>query len=240
MRVHAIQHVPFEGLAGVRSWAEARGHTVAVTLASSDVFPSSADYDMLVIMGGPMNIYEIDLYPWLAQERRAVEEAIARGKGVLGICLGAQMVADVLGGSVRRNDAPEIGWFPVELTGAGTTSRVFGALPVRFVAGHWHWDMFEIPPGAVLTAFSDACVNQAFEYDDGRVIGVQFHLEWTPEALALLFENAGEGTPSGTWVQSEGEMLGPDAPYVGTAALLAALLDSLESRVTGSQGGMMV
>ncbi|MDO9556027.1 MAG: type 1 glutamine amidotransferase [Coriobacteriia bacterium] len=230
MRIHVIQHVPFEGPAGIAEWADARGHALTVTLAPTAAFASPADYDLIVVMGGPMNIYEVDLYPWLSVEKDVIAEAIKVGKGVLGVCLGAQLVADVLGGSVGRNEVPEVGWYPVELTGAGTVSRVFGVMPERFVAGHWHWDTFEIPQGAVHTASSKACVNQAFEYDDGRVIGVQFHLEWTREVLAELIERAGEELTEDVWVQTEGELIAPDAPFAETGTVLEMFLDALERR----------
>jgi GMP synthase-like glutamine amidotransferase len=233
MRIQVIQHVAFEGPAGIADWAKARGHAVSVTMAETAAFPDVSEYDLLVVMGGPMNVYEVDLFPWLSAEKAAVADAIDAGKGVFGVCLGAQLVADVLDGDVGRNDVPEIGWFPVELTGAGGVSPVFGALPARFLAGHWHMDTFAIPHSAVLTASSDACANQAFEYDNGRVVGVQFHLEWTRGVLAELIEHAGDDLAAGQWVQSTDMLLGPDAPFEDIHGVLAQLLDALQQRLQG-------
>lgn len=232
MRIQVIQHVPYEGPAGIAEWAESRDHVVTITHATTGAFPAPAEYDLLVVMGGPMNIYEVDLHPWLLAEKEAVAQAIDAGKGVLGVCLGAQLIADVLGGSVGRNDEPEIGWFPVELSGAGSVSPVFGALPASFMAGHWHWDTFSVPPGAVLVASSEACVNQAFEFDDGRVIGVQFHLEWTREALESLVEHGGDDLVVATWVQSEHVLLESERPFLESRELVHRLLDALEGRIS--------
>ena len=107
---------------------------------------------------------------------------------MLGVCLGAQLVADVLGGQVSRGEHPEIGWYTVELTETGRAIPVFAGFPERFTALHWHGDTFAIPPGAVHVASSEACANQAFTHDGGRVVGLQFHLEETRESLALLRE----------------------------------------------------
>ncbi len=133
-----------------------------------------------------MNVYEEAEYPWLAAEKAFIAAAIGAGKPVLGICLGAQLIAAVLGGTVSKGPQPEIGWYPVELTPAGRELPLFAGFPDRFTALHWHGDTFSIPPGATHVASSAACANQAFAYDGGRVVGLQFHLEETRESLAQL------------------------------------------------------
>ena len=176
MRIHYLQHVPFEDLANIESWARSRGHDLSRTMLFSDEkLPEMDHFDWLIIMGGPMNIYEDEKYPWLSREKEFIRQAIASDKIVLGICLGAQLIADVLGGSVRRNEYREIGWFAVSLTEEGSTSPIFSVLPKSFVALHWHGDTFAIPPGAMRIAESQACANQAFI--KGKAIGLQFHLE---------------------------------------------------------------
>lgn len=231
MRIHAIKHVPFEGLAGIADWAGSRGHEVTVTMAPTGDFPLPQTYDLLVVMGGPMGVRDVDKYPWLIAEKEAVNAAIDAGRGVLGVCLGAQVIADALGAAVHRNDELEIGWYPVELTAAGRSSSVFGALPSSFVAGHWHGDTFQIPDGAVRTASSSACINQAFEYDDGRVVGVQFHLEWSQDALSELIGHAREELQEGQWVQTENELVGPGAPFGESTRYLTMLMDAIEGRI---------
>ena len=223
MRVRALQHVPFEGPAGVAAWAASRGHELeAVRLFDGARPPEPADLDLLVVLGGPMSVDDEDGHAFLAGEKRAIARAIEAGRPVLGICLGAQLVASALGARIRSNTHEEIGWYPVSLEdGAGP---VFAGVPPRFAAFHWHGDTFEIPPGAVRAASSEACANQAFVYRD-RVAGVQFHPEVTAESLALMLEH--ESCGAGPYVQPPGELVAPGRPYAESAAVLATLLDNL-------------
>jgi GMP synthase-like glutamine amidotransferase len=193
MRVHYLQHVPFEGIGTIGEWARSHGHDLSSTQmfqVPTPALPGIDELDFLVVMGGPMNTYQQTEYPWLSGEKAFIASAIAAGRPVLGVCLGAQLVADVLGGPVSTGEHPEIGWYTVELTEAGRAIPVFAGFPERFTALHWHGDTFAVPPGAVHVASSEACANQAFTYDGGRVVGLQFHLEETRESLALLVENA--------------------------------------------------
>ncbi len=161
MRIHYLKHVSFEGIGSIEDWASARGHRLAGTEVSLRPLPQPEEFDFLVVMGGPMNIYQEHEHPWFHDEKALISTAITRGKLVLGVCLGAQLVADVLGGPVTRGPQPEIGWYPVELTEAGRKSAVFGRLPQRFDALHWHGDTFAIPPGAVHVASSAACAESS-------------------------------------------------------------------------------
>jgi GMP synthase-like glutamine amidotransferase len=174
----------FEDLARIEDWAKDRGHGISRTpLFDGQELPGLDEFDWLVIMGGPMNIYEEDKYPWLAREKRFIWDSIASNKIVLGICLGGQLIADVLGGKVRRNLYKEIGWHPIKLTSEGQKSRIFSVLPKTFMAFHWHGDTFEIPPQALRAAESEACANQAFML--GKAIGLQFHLESSMDISAI-------------------------------------------------------
>jgi len=198
--VHYLQHVSYEGVGSIRDWADARRDELLGTLLSAGPheslgLPTLDAVDFLVVMGGPMNVYEHDAYPWLVAEKDLIRACIDAGRPVLGICLGAQLIADVLGGEVTRAPYEEIGWYPVELTKAGRGLPVFSGFPDGFTALHWHGDMFSIPAGAVHVASSAACPNQAFSYDGGRVVGLQFHLEETRESLAELVEAAGQDLP---------------------------------------------
>ncbi len=227
MRVAIIEHAPFERAAAIGEWARARGHEVRRVDAIVGEFPAPGEYDFLVVMGGPMSANDDASLGWLAAEKRAVREGIDAGKRVLGVCLGAQIVASVLGATVARNAEPEIGWFPVTLTPAGRASRVFGALPESFVAGHWHGETFGIPDGAVATATSEACANQAFEFDGGRVLGVQFHLEWLAEDAESLVENCGADlVPSSHVVNAEEFLEGERVHGEQCRAILNSLLDA--------------
>ena len=228
MKIHYFQHVPFEGLGCIGEWATAKGHDIGVTKFYEDgATPTHNEIDWLVVMGGPMNIYEEAEYPWLAREKQFIREAIKGGKVVIGICLGAQLIADVLGGPVTRNAHKEIGWFPIELTEAGQNSELFGFLPPSFTVLHWHGDTFALPPGAVRIARSEACENQAFVYE-GRVVGLQFHIEFTRQSLDAIIPNCADELVEGKYIQSAAEMLRQtDEGFWEINAAMRELLDRL-------------
>jgi GMP synthase-like glutamine amidotransferase len=189
MRLRYCQHVDFEGLGTIGLWAKDRGHDVAATrLFEGEALPSPDAYDFLVVMGGPMNIYEEEKHPWLATEKDGLKKALDAGKPILGVCLGAQLLADALGAKVTKNAEPEIGWWHVTLTPEAAQVDVLKGMPETFKAYHWHGDSFDIPTGAVHIAQSEACENQGFAYD-GRVIGLQFHLETSPSDMLRLIKN---------------------------------------------------
>jgi GMP synthase-like glutamine amidotransferase len=227
MRLHYLQHVPFEDLARIENWAEDRGHELSRPLLfDGQELPGIDEFDWLVIMGGPMNIYEESKYPWLAREKRFIRDAIASNKIVLGICLGGQLIADVLGGKVRRNLYKEIGWHPVKLTPEGQKSRIFSVLPNTFMAFHWHGDTFEIPPQALRAAESESCANQAFAL--GKAIGLQFHLESSMDSVDHLIENCSNELVDGKYIQSQEEILSHVDRFQETNRLMALFLDTME------------
>lgn len=227
MRIYSLQHEPFEDLANIEVWAKNKGHSVSKTLLfKNQKLPRLEDVDWLVIMGGSMNIYEEEKYPWLVQEKKFIKDALSKNKIVLGICLGAQLVADALGGRVSRNRYTEIGWFPVTLTRQAQHSRVFGALPNKFIAFHWHGDTFEIPPGALKIAESEACTTQAFEY--GKAIGLQFHLEYSIESINLMLQNCGDDIVEGKYIQKPEEITSQLNHVHETLKILNSLLDNIE------------
>lgn len=236
MRLQVIQHVPFEGPAAIAEWARDRGWEVERSLLAVDGLPDEGAFDMLAVMGGPMGVYDERAHPWLAPEKRLLASVIeGRRTPVLGVCLGAQLLAEVLSGgagsAVTRNSEPEIGWFPVELTAEGAAASPFAALPERFDALHWHGDTFAIPPGAIHAARSEACENQAFSAEDGRVVGLQFHLELTRLAVELLAERcADELASGGRWVSSAKELVAGGARFERARELLFALLDAMAPR----------
>lgn len=228
MRIHSLQHVEFEDLANIESWALAKGHSVARTLlCHNEKLPSPNEFDWLIVMGGPMNVYEEEQYPWLIQEKRLIREAIAENKFVLGICLGAQLIANVLRARVSKNAHKEIGWYPVYLTEPGKGSPVFSVLPDTFTAFHWHGDTFELPVGAKWIAKSEGCVNQAFEYD-GRVFGLQFHLESSDESIQRLIDHCGNELTEGKYIQTRREILQKGVYLQQIEKLIIRLLDQIE------------
>ncbi len=230
MRIHYLQHVPFENLGQIAVWAMGRQCSLTrIALYDGDPLPTRQDFDWLIVLGGPMNIYAEDRFPWLTAEKRCIADAIAAGKTVLGICLGAQLIADVLGGKVSANPHKEIGWYPVSLTSDAGNSSIFHDLPPRFMALHWHGDTFAIPPRAVHTLFSEACANQAFDYR-GRVVGLQFHLESTPAGVEQLVANSGDELVAGPFIQPVEDIRSHPARFSGVNSLMTKILDNLAAR----------
>ncbi len=217
MRIVIAQHDPAEGPGAIEAWAAERGHATRVVMTEVEPLPSPDGYDALVVLGGPMGANDDSHLAWLATEKRAIAAALDGGTRVLGVCLGAQLVASVLGAVVTRNPEPEIGWFPVTLTDAARASRVFGQLPAGFIAGHWHGDTFALPPGAVRLATSEACGNQAFSYAGGRVLGLQFHLEWMHEDARGLVERFGDSLVPAAHVVSAEEFIAGEVAYGAVA-----------------------
>lgn len=225
MRFHFVYHVPFEESGAIGPWAEFKGHAVSVTrLWKGEPLPEISSVDFAVIMGGPMNIYEDSVYPWLTAEKKWIEQAVKQQKKMLGICLGAQLISDVLGGKVFKNKEKEIGWFPVEWTPEGQT--FFGAKEKQSTVFHWHGDTFLLPPGAVRLAKSTACENQAFLYDE-RVLGLQFHLESTPATVRLLVQNCMDELVEGTYIQTPADILGSKVPFHTLHNLLGPVLEKM-------------
>lgn len=208
MRLHYLQHVHFENPGSILRWANLNSVEVTKTLMFQDEdLPEHDDYDWLVVMGGPMNIYDHENYPWLVREKSFIKTAIDSGKLVIGLCLGGQLIADVIGGEVTKNSHLEIGWFPLHFKAKAKSSPFFSFLPDQPTVFHWHGDTFsKLPENAELIAKSDACENQAFVYND-RVFGFQFHLETTEQIIDDLVVNCEDEMVPGPYVQSKNELL---------------------------------
>ncbi len=226
LRIHYLQHVSFEGPGIIESWALVRGHRLTSTrLYAGQPLPTVEQLDWLFILGGPMNVYDDKDYPWLVREKRLIGEALHEGKVVIGICLGAQLMACILGAKVSRNPCVEIGWYPVEKTPEATQSPLSRFLPNRFIAFHWHGDTFDIPRGAIHLVRSQACENQAFVFGD-RAVGFQFHLESTRESVEQLIRNCPDIT-EGPFAQSPDKMLSDLERYRGINGVMNDFLDAL-------------
>jgi GMP synthase-like glutamine amidotransferase len=201
MRFHWFQHVEFEDAANIGVWAQQNGFAVTQTrFCADDPLPDVKDIDALAIMGGPMNVYQHRDHPWLVKEKKFIERVVSAGVPTIGVCLGAQLLADVLGGRVVQNPHIEIGWFEVALTDQAKQCDIVHDLPPRFMAFHWHGDTFEIPPDAQWLAQSQACRNQAFSY--GRhVLALQFHLEYSAESIHQMLAHCGSELVTAPFVQ---------------------------------------
>jgi len=171
-----------------------------VELGTGEMLPPLDKFDTLLIMGGPMGIYEMDKYPHLKMASRNIREAINRDMKILGICLGAQMIAHCLGAEVYPGPLKEIGWHHINLTGEGLKDPLMRKLAIhprvgdfwrKFKVLHWHSDTFDIPLNSVLLASSELYKNQAFRYGD-KVYGFQFHIEVTKEMIIQWIEDMPE------------------------------------------------
>lgn len=190
----------------MEQWLLEQGHDLFCTrLWAGDLFPPLDSFAGLIVMGGPMGVFDHDAYPWLFREKVYLRSVIDRGIPVLGICLGAQLLADVLGAEVCANPEKEIGWFPV-LRSPDIPASLAPALPEEVTVFHWHGDTFALPEDAVRLYTNKACANQAFLYKE-HVLGLQFHLETTRNSVAALIDNCRDELVSGPWIQSEKEML---------------------------------
>lgn len=226
MRVHFLQHVSFEGLGRLEELLLARGCALSRSpLYEAPGLPDAADFDALIALGGPMSVNDEAEFPWLAEEKLLVREAVRGGKPVLGVCLGAQLIASALGARVYRNAEKEIGWFPIEDVGAADSTRF--SFPPSAAVFHWHGETFDLPAGAVRLAGNAACANQAFQIGR-RTIGLQFHLETTRDSARLLVDNCGAELVPGRFIQSAEAILSVDeSMYAAAGALLERLVDYL-------------
>lgn len=225
MRLHALQHVPFEGLGHIEHWIAEQGHRLTVThLYDGEELPRLDWFDGLVIMGGPMNIYEDAHYPWLKTEKILIRQAIDAGKSAIGICLGAQLLADALGSPVFTGKEKEIGWWPITLTENGRKSYLLDGLPHQTTVFHWHGDTFDIPEGAVHLAESEGCHSQAFLFDN-RILGLQFHLESTSETIQAILDHCRHELVPGRYIQTEEQInAAPNDHFVKINTMLEMLL----------------
>lgn len=225
MKVHWLQHADFEDLGCIAPWLAARGATVTHTrLFAGEPLPAIADFDWLIVMGGPMNVDEYAAHPWLRAEKAFILDAVHAKKKLLGICLGAQLIAGALGAPVTRNAHIEIGWHPVTMNAAARRSRLFDGFPETYTALHWHGDTFEIPPDATLLAASEACAHQAYERD-GRIAAIQFHLEVTAANARIWFEH--ERPVPSRYVQTPEDILSDIGRFAENNRLMLKLLENL-------------
>lgn len=226
MRIHYLQHVHFEGPGAIDALMRRSGMTVTYTrFHEAWELPDPGGLDFVVVLGGPMSVNDGMVHPWLPHERAFIRRAIDAGTRVLGICLGAQLIASALGARVHPNSEKEIGWFPV--TGVASAGNAVYRFPLSFPAFHWHGETFDLPAGAVPLARSAACAQQAFQVGR-RVIGLQFHLETTPAAVRDLVDHCGDDLIPARFVQSQDEILGVgDDVYGSLHTMMSDLLQYL-------------
>ncbi len=201
MRVLVLQHEWNDGPGYLGEALIKNGATLDVArLDRDETLPDPTPYDMLLIMGGVMNVYAEDQHPWLVNETRMIRDAVDSGKAVLGVCLGGQLLAKALGAKVHIGGSHEMELVPIALTEAGQRDPIFAGMPA-LAAVEWHDDTFDIPEGAARLASSAACTNQAFRYGQ-RAYGLQFHPEVSPEMLSSWFADFPQQPPDAASFQS--------------------------------------
>jgi GMP synthase-like glutamine amidotransferase len=224
-------HVPFEGPGIIADWARKHNHRFEYTrLFLGEPFPEPSRVDLLIIMGGPMDVFDYHIHPWMEEEIEWITGFMGSGKPVLGICLGAQMIAAALGATVYPGKYKEIGWHNLQFLSALGEYRICRDLPATRKVFHWHGDTFPIPEGATRIASSKAFPNQGFIFQ-GNVVALQFHLEVTPDGVKELLENCrGELVP-GPFIQKEKDMLSERNSYLPNQQLMFRILDYLRGQV---------
>jgi GMP synthase-like glutamine amidotransferase len=227
MKIRVLQHSSINSLGTIEEYATIKKHVVESTRFYEIKRPPAIDsFDLLIIMGGPMGIYDYKENPWLRDEKDFIKQVIEAEKPVLGICLGAQMVADILDARVYKNRYMEMGWFPVRTIAQEKEIDFLEGLPDEITVFHWHSQTFDLPAGALHLFESDGCKNQGFIYGD-RVVALQFHPEVNEERIQSLIERFGDGIADRPFVQKKEEMLGQGKYLAGTREFMFMVLDKL-------------
>ncbi len=227
LKIQCFMHVPFEGPGIIIDWVDREGHSLKYTrFYEGDPLPDPDCIDLLVIMGGPMNVYDYHIHPWMEDEISWVAGFIKTEKPVLGICLGAQILASALGSQVFPGKDKEIGWHNIRFLPSLGDFKIFEKLPSAGRVFHWHGDTFNIPDGAIRIAESNLFPNQGFIYE-GRVIALQFHLEVAPANVERLVENCRDELVPAPFIQTEKELLDKSMFTDENRQLLYRFLDYL-------------
>jgi GMP synthase-like glutamine amidotransferase len=222
MTLHVVQHFPFEGPGRISAWARERCVAVnVIPVHAGALLPVPGPEDGVVVLGGPMSVHDAAAHPWIEDELAWLKRLARQDVPVLGICLGAQLMARALDAPVTRCASREIGWFPV--TPDATTGDAPAWLDPAVPVFHWHGEQFDLPRGARPIGSTAACPVQGFRR--GRLTGLQFHLETTPQIAADLVEACGDELDGGPWIQDMASILGTSALFSGIHRQLDELLD---------------
>ncbi len=228
MKIQVIQHSSINTLGTIEEYAKIKNHRLESTRFYETKNPPKLDlFDLLIIMGGPIGVYDYEENPWLKDEKAFIKQAIEAGKPILGICLGAQLLADILGARVYENLHVEMGWFPIRASRGENKPEFLKGLPDEISVFHWHSRTFDLPSGAVQLFESEGCKNQGFVYR-GRVVALQFHPEVNEDRIMNLIKRFGNGMENGPFVQKKEKMLGQREYLAGTKEFMFLVLDKFE------------
>lgn len=257
MHAHYLQHVAFEGLGTIEAWLQKNAFSISRTrffAPYNEPLPESEAIDaidFLIVMGGPMSVNDEHIYAWLQTEKQFIKKVIKKGKAVLGICLGAQLIASAMGARVFANNYKEIGWFPIFSTDTHNeenenSAKVFH-FPAQAQVFHWHGEAFELPENlynkpldkkAVRLAASEGCPNQAFQLSE-KIIGLQFHLEVTAASVQEFVKNSRTDITGGKFVATPQEILANtkdmQKKFIDANKLMEDVLLYLQASMTSDQ-----
>ena len=234
LKIHFIQHVPFEGLGCIKSWIKENNYSLThskIFDLENFPFPNVRDFDWLIIMGGPMSVYDTRNYPWIKDETALIKTAISKNKIVLGICLGAQLIAAAMGANVYAGSLKEIGWFPVSINPASKELGINHGIPKELTVFHWHGDTFDLPEGSIPIASSEITSNQMFIFNN-RVLGIQFHIEVSPDDVKRMAEYMEEELIENTYVQNKELIIEEKQFYAANNQYMYQILDYLQKTTT--------
>ncbi len=236
MRIHIFQHASFESPGFIEEWAKEKNYPVTLTrFYEPSSLPDLQDFEWLIIMGGPMGVYDEDKFPWLKDEKLFIKKAIDNGKIVLGICLGSQLIAASLGAKVYPNKFKEIGWWNIKLSEEAKESYLFKSLPDEIKVFQWHGDTFDLPKGAVQLAESEVCKNQAFIYKE-KILALQFHCEVTENSLQEMLKESNNELKKEKYVQTA-EGIGKQKNLIlENNKILSIILERLEQKFNETAG----
>jgi GMP synthase-like glutamine amidotransferase len=230
MRIHLIEHDPEDfSRTNISFWAAEKGHPVNQTfVCNNEALPPLDSFDWLMVMGGSQNAWDDQAYSWLAHEKAFVAEALAQDKLYLGICFGAQLLAEALGGKIFPNKHKEIGWHEVSLNRHGRQSFLFEDVPPSFVTFHWHSDHFSLPQNCTRLACSPPTENQAFVCRERPAVGLQFHPEYTRDMIRYYAAEHRQDWLPEKYVHSGHEVLTRTEALPDTYWLMESLLNNME------------
>ncbi|MCB1165634.1 MAG: type 1 glutamine amidotransferase [Leptospiraceae bacterium] len=236
MRIQILQHAPFEGPGHITEWAASRSYSLEVVHTYKGIAPGMPDeYDWLIVLGGPMSA--LDDPSWLRVEKRAIAEALnaaAAGKvRVIGICLGAQLIAHSLGSKIYRNPEKEIGWFDINFSQEARDSLLFAHYPEQCIVFHWHGESFDLPVGSDPIGSSEATAQQGFFLGE-NIFGFQYHMEMLSNGIHGLMKHCKKdlkGHEKLPFVQSPDEIVSGIATHSpANRRILDQFLDRLAER----------
>lgn len=225
LTIQCFQHVPYESAGSIEDWCDEHGHQFVYTRLYQNEKPlPDSDYDWLIIMGGPMSVHDDHIFPWMKGEKEAIGQAIKAGKKILGICLGSQLIAQVLGAKVFKNPVEEIGWHNISFTDAALKIFSLGESKKQMKIFHWHGDTFSLAENTILLASSKACANQAYIFGN-HTLAIQFHPEVKPENIDLMVQHGHEELTNGKYVQSADEIVREQQYFEQSKLLMFHILD---------------